>query len=347
MATKKTRKATTAKKTPNSRSELTTPAPTDVRPVGPRSPLEGVDSGVVLDMAPRMFDVARRASGIGAVLFEYVRINELFVQAGYETMQDYAKAKLGISSGPYFKKAGQAGVAAWEYLPDVCEAVMASLPSAGYPGIQLDNPPPAVPNMSVLARLPAALRKLPEEQHVQFLADVVEGTYTRAEVEAIGNRHAAPRVLPARGEAINRENGNLEDETGDEDEDGEPDSGHLHADTSNSEGESAETPKDSTAVGGLRPFFPNTSEQVFAWAEQHAAAGQQEAVLSIAIIASYEKMKLVSWLVEHDTRFTAIVERVRRVLDSFGSLGTGKLATQILRRIEAVEAELVDAASKR
>lgn len=293
-------------------------------------PIAGVDAGLVLDTAPRMFDLARRASGIAAVLFEYVRVNALFVQAGHDTMQEYAAAKLGICSNPYFKKACQAGAAVWSLYPVASEAVMRSLPRDGYPGIQLDNPPPSVPNLSVLARLPAALRKLPEEEHVEFLADVVAGNYTRSEIEEISKRQVGPETPPAapgNGESPGEGSEAEQASAGTENAGGDP---HEVA-------EQAET----TILTDLRCYFPNTCDKVLNWAERQAATGQENTVLSIGVLASYEKLRLVSYIAQYDQRVEALVGPVRRLLDAFDALGTPKQAERLLRRVPGVENTLV------
>jgi len=67
------------------------------------------DARRVLDAAPRLFAIARNASGFAAVLFEHIRCHEFYRDAGFASMRAYARASLGISEDSYYRTTARAG----------------------------------------------------------------------------------------------------------------------------------------------------------------------------------------------------------------------------------------------
>jgi hypothetical protein len=139
------------------------------------------DPAAVLVATPQMFRLAAVASGISAILFEYVRSQGLYRQAGYPTMRAYARIELGVRSDAALRKARKAGVHAWTTIPTRCREVIAAVIADG-----LARALPDVPNLSMLYVLPRALRSASAPDGL--LAEVLAGRHTLATLTRIARR---------------------------------------------------------------------------------------------------------------------------------------------------------------
>lgn len=151
----------------------------------------------VLASAPRVFQIARTASGVACIVFEYVRVNDLFRQAGYEQMRLYARERLGVEGEADYKKTARAGGTFWRYFPEKCMDVMRVVVGQGGD----DRHPPAlpqVPTKSAVALLPAALKHTLDAERPKLLSRVLEGECTYVELQGIA---FAPKVSAGRPEA--------------------------------------------------------------------------------------------------------------------------------------------------
>jgi hypothetical protein len=135
----------------------------------------------VVQLAPKMFDLARRSSGYAAIVFQYIREHKLYTSEGYKTMRKYAQAVLKIGTETYYKKAARAGGAVWEYLPKQCEEFIARVGQGDH---WSDPSLPPTPNLSVLALLPAAMRRKPEDERKELLGRLESGEVTAKELQA-------------------------------------------------------------------------------------------------------------------------------------------------------------------
>lgn len=313
----------------------------EIHPNAASSPsITQAEAGVLLGLAPAIFCRASVSAAIAAILFTYIRAKKLYEGLGFEAMRPYAAEKLRVETDDDYKKTARSGNAFWQYMPDRCLQIVRDILTLGE--VTAVTP---LPSKTAMAVLPRVLRKTPKADRETLVRRVVEGECSSADLERMAKESGGKtrRRTPAQpGTGGSEETGLPADPL-----ELTPSGGQGAVDVVVAESETATAERhERTIVESLRPFFPNTSERVFGWAVDHAGAGQQEALVGIAIIASHEKLKLLSWLTEHDTRFTSIGARVRGVLDTFDSLGTGKQAAQLLRRVEAIEGKLIDIAGK-
>jgi hypothetical protein len=148
------------------------PSSTSAAPASNHAPSGDGSAQTILDTTSRVFRSFHTASRFSAVLFGYVREQEIFKQAGCEDMESYARQHLGIESVPMYKKIVRASKAGWkhyrEHFNELVQRIIAGNDPLAEENITL-------PSMTALALLSTALKSVPEEERNKFLADVLKG----------------------------------------------------------------------------------------------------------------------------------------------------------------------------
>ncbi|MRG98234.1 hypothetical protein [Polyangium spumosum] len=164
------------------------PISNDAAVAPPSNHPQGGDASVqkILDTTPKVFRLYHNASGLSAVLFGYIREQELFKQAGCKDMEEYAQQHLGVESTPMYKKVARASKAGWKYYREHFERSVQRI-VAGHDPLAEENA--KLPSMTALALLSTALKSVPEDKRDQFLAGVLTGKI-RAEDMAKRDRAA-------------------------------------------------------------------------------------------------------------------------------------------------------------
>lgn len=276
------------------------------------APVDVREGRVILDLAPTIFCRARISASVAVVLFTYIRSNKLYVQDGFETMRPYAAERLGVGSEDDYKKTARAGNSAWSYMPEKCVKVVQDILTAGE--VTAVTP---LPTKTALALLPRVVRKTDVAGREDLVRRVVEGECSSAELERMDQAARSAGRHRRRGGAA-----------------------RGRAPTPSADPQAGNS---ATFVGTLKPYFPSTSDQVMEWATQHATKGQQGAALAVAVLAAYERLKLVSWVADRIPTAKAVAESTRDLLDALDSVGTGKRAAQLLGQAAALEADLLEA----
>lgn len=134
----------------------------------------------ILEATPRVFRLVRNASGLSAVLFGYIRKHELFKQAGFDEMREYARQHLGVESEPMYKKIARASKTGWKHYREHFEAIVQRIVAGQNP---LDEQDAKLPSMTALALLSTALKSVDADKRSEFLANVLDGKIRAEDME--------------------------------------------------------------------------------------------------------------------------------------------------------------------
>ncbi len=156
----------------------------------------------LLKAAPRMFAQAHVTSSIAAVLFDYIREHELYLGEGFPQMRPYACERLGLRSDGAYKDYARAGRAARELYPELADQIVAHVMTGG--GLHVPPPPfgLALPPVSLLRALPAAVsRTNGADERAALLARVAAGDVTHKTLRELGRSSAPATNLEGQGAA--------------------------------------------------------------------------------------------------------------------------------------------------